>query len=106
MVNDDADPTLPLETGGRVHCFDDEYAGPRWRYGLQCRHLVHYLTTSVSGWILYSERSTDDPRFPFGTIDYSHPLPDDEARCHELEPLGVVWTGAPGLSPLMGRGQA
>jgi hypothetical protein len=45
--------------------FDDLYAGPRRRYGLPVRHGVHSLESPAGAWILYSERLTEDPRFPF-----------------------------------------
>ena len=45
--------------------FDDLYAGPRWRYGLPSRHAAHSLESPDGAWILYSERPTEDPRFPF-----------------------------------------
>lgn len=64
--------------------FDDLYRGPRWRYGLPSRHAVHYLESPAGDWILYSERSSDDPRFPFGTLDFPYELPEDIARQLEL----------------------
>jgi hypothetical protein len=98
MVSDDSDPSVPeARQGERDLIFDDTYRGPRWRYGLSRRHLVHYLGTSVADWILYSERHGEDPRFPFGTVDYPRPLPEEEARRHELEPLGMVGSKTAGV---------
>lgn len=99
MVTDDDDPTASSAISERTLLFDDTYAGPRWRYGLPRRHLVSYLATPVSGWILYSERRIDDPRFPFGTIDYPRELTDAEARQHVLEPLGIVRSEMVAASP-------
>lgn len=64
--------------------FDDLYAGPRWRYGLPSRHAVHLLHSPVGAWILYSERTSNDPRFPFGTLDFPRELPEDVARQLDL----------------------
>ncbi|MCC6180038.1 MAG: hypothetical protein IT305_32390 [Chloroflexi bacterium] len=64
--------------------FDDLYDGPRWRYGLPSRHAVHLLDSPAGAWILYSERTSDDPRFPFGTLDFPRDLPEDIARQLDL----------------------
>ncbi len=55
--------------------YDDRYCGPRWRYGLSSRHAVHYLGSAAGRWILFSERQSEDPRFPFGTIDFPREVP-------------------------------
>ena len=49
---------------------DDTYTGPRWRYGLQHRPISYYVIGTGDGPlphpILFSHRSSDDPRFPHG----------------------------------------
>jgi hypothetical protein len=70
--------------------FDDLYTGPRWRYGLPSHHAVHYLGSPAGPWILYSERRSEDPRFPFGTVDFPHELPEDLARQLDLVLIATV----------------
>lgn len=94
VTDDDHSAGSSTMMSGRGLLFDDAYKGPRWRYGLPRRHPVHYLGTPVDGWILYSERRADDPRFPFGTVDFPLPLPDDDAQQHHLEFIGCVRPGA------------
>ncbi|MCC6175209.1 MAG: hypothetical protein IT305_07905 [Chloroflexi bacterium] len=74
--------------------YDDQYRGPRWRYGLRRQHLVHYLTGPASDWILFSERRSSDPRFPFGTIDFARELPEHVAQALDLL-LVSVQCGSP-----------
>ena len=54
---------------------------------------MHYFGSPAGLWILYSERPSDDPRFPFGTIDFAHQLPPDVALDLDLMPLGQVNPG-------------
>ncbi|MCC6174428.1 MAG: hypothetical protein IT305_03900 [Chloroflexi bacterium] len=75
--------------------FDDLYVGQRWRYGLPSRHAVHYLQSPAGAWILFSERPSDDPQFPFGTLDFARKLPEDIA--HQLDLVLVAeLDGMPG----------
>jgi hypothetical protein len=83
-----AAPEQPTRRGPVL--FDDLYEGPRWRYGLPSRHAVRYVGSPAGPWILYSERPSDDPCFPFGTIDFPHEGPVDLARVLDLVPLGRV----------------
>jgi hypothetical protein len=68
--------------------FDDEYMGPRWRYGLPAHHLAYYVETSANDWIIYSERRSADPSLPFGTVDYPRELPEEDLQQLQLIPLG------------------
>jgi hypothetical protein len=72
--------------------FDDAYQGRSWRYGLTVRHIVHHLETSANDWFMRSECPSDDPRFPFGTVDYPRELTADEVRELVIIPLGQVVT--------------
>jgi hypothetical protein len=70
--------------------FDNEYTGPRWRYGLSAHHLVYYVETSANDWIIYSERRSDDPTLPFWTVDYPRELPEEDLQQLQLVPLGKM----------------
>lgn len=55
--------------------WDEEFKGPRWRYGLQFRPLG--FAQVPDGWVLKSERP--DSRFPtFGTVAYPRELTERE----------------------------
>ncbi|MGB9661361.1 MAG: hypothetical protein ACPL5F_05000 [Moorellaceae bacterium] len=60
--------------------WDDEYQGPRYRYGLQYR--PPSLGAVPSGYILGSERP--HPKFHFGTLDYPRKLTEDEVLNYQL----------------------
>jgi len=64
--------------------FDDEYTGPRYRYGLQYRPLS--LGAVPEGWIIWSDRESDD--FRHGTLDYPVKLPEGTANNYELVFVG------------------
>jgi hypothetical protein len=60
--------------------FDDEYTGPRWRYGLTFRPLA---SASVpAGWIIGSDRP--HPDFRHGTADWPRALSAAELTTFEL----------------------
>jgi len=52
----------------------------------------HHLETSANDWIMYSERPSNDSRFPFGTVDYPREPPEEEVRALVIIPLGQVVT--------------
>ncbi len=60
--------------------FDDEYSGPRYRYGLQYRPAAG--AGIPKGYIVFSDRK--HPAFQFGTIDYPTPLTDAHAKQVDL----------------------
>ena len=64
--------------------FDDEYFGPRYRYGLHSRPLSPGAVPK--GFIIHSDRPSDD--FRHGTLDYPTKLPDDQAANFELVFIG------------------
>ena len=71
--------------------FDDSYKGPRWRYGLTLRPITQYAgALGLEEWIVFSDRPSDDPRFPHGTIDYAREIPESIAVAVDLVPLGKV----------------
>lgn len=79
-----------LTMAGRDLLFDDTYIGPRWRYGLMYRPLVTG-GGAPDDWIVYSDRSSTDPRFKrFGTVDYPRQLEAEEVGAFQLIPLGKV----------------
>ncbi len=55
---------------------DDEYAAPRWRYGLTYRPLAYAQVPD--GWIVWSWRPHRN--FQFGTVDYPFELPASQAE--------------------------
>lgn len=61
--------------------WDNEYTGPRWRYGITLRPVNAY--TIPHGFILQSGRLHPDYR-SFGTIDYPRELDVDECARHDL----------------------
>ena len=64
--------------------FDDEYSGPRWRYGLSLRPIAGGGVPK--GFIVYSARP--DRRFPrFGTIDFPFVLDSREIAQMDLTPV-------------------
>ncbi len=65
--------------------WSDQYAGPRWTYGLTYRPLG---TAQVpGGWILGSEKA--DPAFPFGTVQYPRHLTEREVAAFELTDIAA-----------------
>jgi len=64
--------------------FDDEYTGPRYRYGLQFRPLS--LGAVPDGWIIWSDRK--DPAYRHGTVDYPAMIPQQTADNYELVFMG------------------
>lgn len=64
--------------------FDDEYRGPRYRYGLIAR--PPSIGAVPPGYIIGSERKSTD--FRFGTIDYPRRLTDEEVYRYELVFVG------------------
>ena len=94
--------------------YDDEYHGPRWRYGLQYRGITSYWGCRDGDdpilWILYSSESSEDARFrTFGTYETAAPISDETARMLELVPLGMVDDGLsdeyPNLTAALLRGE-
>mgnify|MGYP001561317159 CR=1 FL=1 len=67
--------------------YDDEYTGPRWRYGITYRPVD--LSGVPPGFIVGSHRP--DQRFPrFGTIAYPRELSAREIKQFELTPSNVT----------------
>jgi hypothetical protein len=64
---------------------DDEYHGPRFRYGLTYRPVG--LSNIPSGSIVKSDRP--HPGFRFGTIDYPFPLDDFTVGQLDLDPVPI-----------------
>jgi hypothetical protein len=60
--------------------FDDEYTGPRYRYGLQNRPIGG--ANIPAGWIIWSGRASTE--FRHGTLDYPAKLPEGTADNFEL----------------------
>lgn len=67
--------------------YDDTYRGLRYRYGLQYRPVG---AGTPAGWVTFSDRPSDDPRCPFGTLDYPRELTPDEVKAFQLVDFGVV----------------
>ncbi len=61
--------------------YDDEYKGPRYRYGLSHRPLAY--ASVPPGWIVFSQRVY--VRYAFGTVDYPRLLTKEEVKSFELE---------------------
>lgn len=76
--------------------YDDEYHGPRYRYGLTLRPLGAGVPR---GWITFSDRPSTDPRCPFGTVDYPAPLSDFEVSQLSLIDFGQVDDGSSAEHP-------
>ena len=66
--------------------FDDEYTGPRWRYGLTYRPAAG--ANVPMGFILMSHRQ--HPEYTYGTIDYPRALTSHEVQAFQLAELGEV----------------
>ena len=66
--------------------FDDEYLGPRWRYGLRYRPVAGCHLPK--GWIIGSYRQSETFRV-FGTIDFPRELTEEEVCSFELEKVEV-----------------
>lgn len=64
--------------------YDDEFTGPRYRYGLHSRPLSPGAVPK--GFIVHSDRP--HPDFRHGTLDYPVKLPDDRADNFELVFIG------------------
>lgn len=60
--------------------WDDEYTGPRWKYGLSYRPVGYAQVPS--GWIIKSNRPHAE--FRFGTVDWPRELTDLEREHAEL----------------------
>jgi hypothetical protein len=60
---------------------DDEYQGPRWRYGLRNRPVM--IGTVPRGRIVQSERP--HPNFLYGTVDFPFELSAEDVYGYELE---------------------
>ncbi len=65
--------------------YDDEYTGPRWRYGLTNRPITG--AGVPKGFIVFSDRK--DQRFRHGTVDYPFPLETNQIEQMELTPVGI-----------------
>ena len=64
--------------------FDDEYSGPRWRYGLSLRPVS--AGGVPRGFVVFSDHP--DARFPtFGTIDFPFPIDPDVIVQMDLTPV-------------------
>jgi len=77
---DDRLPTIDI-TKPVPPIFDDEYQGPRFRYGLRYRPLSTWNVPA--GWIVGSARP--HPDFAHGTVDYPREVPPDLVEGYELE---------------------
>lgn len=76
-----------MRAGARpVTLFEQDYTGPRWRYGLTYRPLASWNVPD--GWIVGSDRP--HPEYPHGTVDYPARLGLGEVTAYELTPLGEV----------------
>jgi len=65
--------------------YDEDYTGPRWRYGLRNRPLS--IATAPKGWIIRVKKwepGVKEDGFLFGTVDYPRPLTEDEMYSFEL----------------------
>jgi hypothetical protein len=70
--------------------FNDTYAGPRWRYGLQYRPLLLGGATPED-FIVFSDRASADPRCRlYGTVDFPRELTAQEVTSYQLVPFGQV----------------
>ena len=69
-----------------VPIYDDQYAGPRWTYGLRNRPAMY--ATVPDGRIIGSDKRHD--RFAHGTIDYPRKLTAKECYDYELTFLGPI----------------
>lgn len=67
--------------------FDDDYAGPRWTYGLSNRPLGSAQVPAK--WIIFSDRP--HPKYGHGTVDYSRELTPHEVYAFELELVKVTY---------------
>ena len=67
--------------------FDDDYIGPRWRYGLTNRPVAGCHLPK--GWIIGSYRPSETFRV-FGTIDFPREMTGEEVDGFELEVAGNV----------------
>ena len=73
--------------------YDDEYHGPRWRYGMKYRPLGY--ASMPKGWIIFSDLPSNDPRCKwFGTVDYPFPLDADLISQMHLVDFGMVDDGS------------
>lgn len=66
--------------------YDDIYAGPRWRYGLNYRPLGYAQVPPGS--IVFSHRPSVE--FRFGTIEYPRQLTEEEVDGYELTAVELV----------------
>lgn len=66
------------------YTFDDEYTGPRWRFGAIYRRVTFF--TAPNDFIVGSGRP--HPEFRFGTVDYPRQLSDEEAAAYQLTLVG------------------
>ena len=64
--------------------FNDEYTGPRFRYGLQYRPIAPGAVPK--GFIIHSDRLSSEYRH--GTLDYPTMLPQQTADNYELVFVG------------------
>lgn len=72
--------------------YDDEYHGPRWRYGLTLRPAGNGIPR---GFIVFSNRIRGvDPRCAFGTIEYPFPLTDEVIEQMSLIDFGQADDGS------------
>lgn len=74
--------------------FDDQYEGPRYRYGLRYRPVA--IGAVPKGWIIGSLRPHPDYRH--GTVDYPERLADRVATSYELALVEEIDTGQSGES--------
>lgn len=66
--------------------FEQDYTGPRFRYGLRYRPLASWNVPD--GWIIGSDRP--HPEYPFGTVDYASRLGLGEVTAYELTLVATV----------------
>ena len=69
-----------------MNFFDDEYEGPRWRYGMTFRPLM--IGAQPRDFIIQSDRK--HPNFRHGTVDYPRLLTDKEIYDFELTLVETV----------------
>jgi hypothetical protein len=86
-LTDDDRPNMRLsnEPLSKGMLWDEDYHGPRWRYGMRYRDFSQ-LPFSLQGEAVVQVGGRKHPNYPsFGTVDFPRELTKDEARKTELE---------------------
>ena len=72
--------------------YEEEYTGPRYRYGMRNRPLM--IGAQPKGWIVGSVKPHPDFK-AFGTVDYPFALTQEDVDRYELTPLGEYKPNTP-----------